>query len=78
MNTALNEACIGWLHEKFYFVRGVYLAGNLLLLCGILSRLQYFPQRFGRSSKTVHIWWRQQARLNEGGIFGKMIDIGEV
>ena len=75
MTTAINEACIVWLHKNCCLVRGIFRRGKwpiFRLLSGIL------PQSLGFSTK---VWGEgalqstpgrgNKAILKEGNIFGK-------
>ena len=33
--TAINEACIGWLHENFYLVRRIFLVWEMSIFCAV-------------------------------------------
>ena len=50
MIKAINEACIGWLHENCHFVWGVFLVWEMKIFrfwAGIFPHLQGFPQTVG-------------------------------
>ena len=41
MTAAINEACIGWLLEKCYFVRGVFLVPEIMIF--LIAEWDYLP-----------------------------------
>ena len=57
MNTALNEVCIGLLHENFHIVRGIFLVRKMsnLFAAGQDSPLIYrvFPKGLGEGARQV-------------------------
>ena len=78
MTAAINKACIGWLQENHYLVRGVFLVLQMSIFCcwvGFSPHLQGFPQmvwgHWGKG-RAVHTWWsnkRDESRGNKSWLW---------
>ena len=78
MTTAINEACIGWLHENCYLERQIFLVQEMRR--DSFPHLQSFPQTVGLGEEVGQSIHGRGNKQNERrrNIFGKMGNTGGI